>query len=670
MTDTGPEDKPNIDSPPPEILASGEEAVRAWRASVRAEAHPLNEAKLILLGEGGVGKTSLARRLRNDAFRPDEQTTQGIDVSSFHGQVSGLDFRINMWDFGGQEILHSTHQLFLSRRSVYVIVLDARRESRPEYWVENASAFGGPSPVLLVVNKTDENPAYELNDRYLVSHYPSIVGVHRTSCLTGHGIAALRETIWDSVRELALFRVTWPRSWFSVRNAIELANRQYLDHDAYSDLCRAEGVTDEQEQSTLLEFLHDLGLVAYFPDVALQVLNPDWVTSAIYRIINSPSLSRSGGALSLALLKDILGSEGGHQFAYNANERRAILQIMKRFEICYDEIPNQTVLVPALLPVREPSFSFSTENALHIRCEYLFLPSSVFPRLLVRLHADAECDYRWRTGALLRSNSVDSHVLIRLDPIRGVIEFWLQGQDRWKLWETIHAYIEGITAELDGVEVSMVVPCPCEVCLDSRSPYVYHLRSLLARLADGAQSVVCERSDRQVSVSDLLPSHSLLGTQLTTRRLGMAAVFISYSSKDRQRVFVVAADMRSLGIQYWLDIERILPGDSISQALNDGLGACRTLVACLSANQVTSGWARAEYGSALAVFLSTGGKRVIPLILDDLGLDEMPSLLRDLRAVRFSEQDEYRRFLEDLVVEHATNEASADGEQRDISQKE
>src|SRR6266849_1995457 len=103
---------------------------------------------------------------------------------------------------------------------------------------------------------------------------------------------------------------------------------------------------------------------------------------------------RSGGVLDLALVKDILGTPRGGSFVYRANERRAILEIMKRFEICYSEIPNRTVLIPALLPVPEPELDFAMEDALHVRCDYFFLPSSVFPRLLVRLHAQTQFESR------------------------------------------------------------------------------------------------------------------------------------------------------------------------------------------------------------------------------------------------------------------------------------
>ena len=121
----------------------------------------LNEAKVLLIGQGGVGKTSLVKRLINNTFNPDEGKTDGIAIQKW--PISAQDAReiqLNVWDFGGQEIMHSTHQFFLTKRSLYVIVLDARageEQGNLHYWLEMIRVYGSDSPVLVVVNKCDEH---------------------------------------------------------------------------------------------------------------------------------------------------------------------------------------------------------------------------------------------------------------------------------------------------------------------------------------------------------------------------------------------------------------------------------------------------------------------------------------------------------------------------------
>jgi internalin A len=87
---------------------------------------PLNEAKMIFVAQGSVGKTSLVRRLIEGRFDQYENKTEGIDIKQWPILVNDDVIRLNVWDFGGQEIMHATHQFFLTKRSLYVLVIDAR----------------------------------------------------------------------------------------------------------------------------------------------------------------------------------------------------------------------------------------------------------------------------------------------------------------------------------------------------------------------------------------------------------------------------------------------------------------------------------------------------------------------------------------------------------------
>lgn len=629
---------------------------------ITAESQAFNEAKLMLVGDGGVGKTSLANcLLGRDAFSSTQEFTAGIEISHWSKVVAGQTSYLNFWDFGGQEILYSIHQLFLSPRGIYVLVLDARSGAwNAERWLELTLACGKGAPVLVVVNKADQRKC-ALDERTLRTRYPNIVGFHRVSCLSGEGIVALTDAIWDAARSLPHFSMQLPLPWLRVRRALSATARDYIDQDEFIDLCAEQGIENQQQQLTLLRYLHDLGLVMYFPGIALQLLNPTWVTSAIYRILQSAEARSTGGVLDFARLKRVLGR--GAKPHYQANERRAIVEIMKAADLCYDEVPNERVLIPSLLPELEPDFVFDCRTSATIRCECGVFPAAVFFKLIVRLHNDAVFEQRWRTGAVFRGRNLDCRVLLRSDRSQSAIQVWLDGSDRWQAWELICTHILAITNSLDRIELRVVVPCGCDHCLDQRRPHMYLLRSLLTRAAQGQRFVTCENSDATVSLAELLPLHPGLATPLINNVPTSPMVFLSYSSKDSKTITNIAADMRALGIPYWFDAERIKPGDSVSKALDEALDVCRILVACLSEHQLTSGWARAEYASALAGFLSAGGKRVIPLFIDGLARDEVPPLLRDLHAVRLVDADDYRKFLNALkcdclqerVSTHASN---------------
>ena len=170
---------------------------------------PLNEAKLLLIGQGSVGKTSLIKRLIDNTFDPNQSQTDGLNVTTWTIHVNSKDVRLNVWDFGGQEIYHATHQFFLTKRSLYLLVCNCRtseEENRIEYWLKLIDSFGGQSPVIIVGNKKDEQPL-DINRRALREKYPNIKAIIETSCPISEddGIDELRQAI---TREVGPMRQT------------------------------------------------------------------------------------------------------------------------------------------------------------------------------------------------------------------------------------------------------------------------------------------------------------------------------------------------------------------------------------------------------------------------------------------------------------------------------
>ena len=134
-----------------------------------SKTRPLHEAKLLLIGQGSVGKTSLIERLVRDKYNNNQPQTDGLNVETWNVQVNSKDIRLNVWDFGGQEIYHATHQFFLTKRSLYLLVCNCRtseEENRIEYWLKLIESFGGKSPVIIVGNKKDEQP-FDINRKAL-----------------------------------------------------------------------------------------------------------------------------------------------------------------------------------------------------------------------------------------------------------------------------------------------------------------------------------------------------------------------------------------------------------------------------------------------------------------------------------------------------------------------
>jgi small GTP-binding protein len=165
-----------LETPPPEIVKLGKEAISQYFRSIeearsKGEALvPLQEIKVHLIGDGLAGKTSLFKALMGKFFDSNESQTHGINVVNLQAlQIKGLekdrglkDCLFHFWDFGGQEIMHTSHQFFMTNRSIYILVLDSRTDSNKHYWLRHIEKYGGQSPVIVVMNKIDENPSYNI----------------------------------------------------------------------------------------------------------------------------------------------------------------------------------------------------------------------------------------------------------------------------------------------------------------------------------------------------------------------------------------------------------------------------------------------------------------------------------------------------------------------------
>jgi len=412
---------------PPEILEKANEPeaiISFYLANVldTAAKQPLIEAKVLLVGQGLVGKTSLAMRLMTNTYDPSKVArTEGIDIHRLQIKIDGEKFHLNLWDFGGQEIMHATHQFFFTKRSLYLVVLNSRQteqENRVEYWLRLIKSFGGESPVIVVCNRCDEMEM-EMNWRGLREKYSNIKAiVRRVSCETGEGIEELRSKIEEEVSILPHIHTELLSSWFAVKD--ELASMSegrvdFLPYTRYQEICAAHDVTKAEDQKTLIGFLHDLGIVLHFRDHPIledtNVLNPEWVTQGVYAIINSSLLTEQRGVLKLEDLGSILNPE-----IYPRDKHLFIIDMMRKFEMCFDfeGFANKKFLISVKLPLEPPELE-TWPDALRFQYRYEVLPESIITRFMVRMHAYINGSAFWRHGVQLKSEDGENKALVMAD---------------------------------------------------------------------------------------------------------------------------------------------------------------------------------------------------------------------------------------------------------------
>jgi internalin A len=523
LTSLGLDDNPLI-SPPYELAMQGIEAIREYFTSLEEGGQTLAEVKIILIGEGASGKTSLTRCLRGERFDPHEATTHGIRIKDWQLDTGSQHVRCKLWDFGGQEIMHATHQFFLSRRSLYVLVLDGRRDERPEYWLRYIESFGGGSPVLVVLNKYDTNPGFDLNRPFLQEKYPFIKGFWKTSCNTGNGIEAFKQALCEELNNVPLTKNEWPTSWFRAKARLEQMNEPRISYEQFEAVCREAGVSGKISRNVLAAFLHDLGIVIHFDEFELDgnnILDPKWVTGAVYKIINAELIAAGKGLLRLDALKEILAWQEGDEYCYERNDYIFIINLMKKFELCY-ELNAKEVLLPQLLDVSEPSFDFKRENALRFVLHYEdFLPPSVMPRFIVKRHHEIKDKLRWRSGVVLQNPMLEATAVVKADVEARRIHIEVTGKERKVFLALIWLSLREINSGFAGLKVNELIPMPNEPNITE------DYETLLNYAEQGLEKIIPKGTKKAYSVRELLA-----GVHFDSQSEGERMIAIAEGERD------------------------------------------------------------------------------------------------------------------------------------------
>jgi internalin A len=468
---------------------------------------PLNEAKMILVGQGSVGKTSVANMLINGVYDKQERKTEGISIQKWNvAATSALKkdtdkargVRVNVWDFGGQEIMHATHQFFLTKRSLYLLVVDARlsqEENRIEYWLKIIQSLGGESPIILVGNKVDQHPL-DIDRRGLSRKYSNLKATIETSCETNTGIDRLRSIIAEVILSLPHVEDQLPTTWFRVKSQLEKMQEDFIRYDEYLRICSRNSIRDELSQETLLGFLHDLGIVLNFRDdphlQETNVLNPEWVTNGVYRILNSYSLFQNRGVLQYRDLDEILDID-----RYPKSKRAFIIDMMEKFELCFSLGEKRIgFLVPDLLP-KDELYTGGWNKALAFQYQYDVLPSSIITRFIVRMHPYIYKNTLWRSGVILHTGK--NRALIKADYEERRIFVWVSGQEKTRrdFLSAIRFQFDSIHKTLAKIVIKEKIPLP-------ESAITVDYEHLVKLEHKGVKRFIPEGLDHEINVKHLL----------------------------------------------------------------------------------------------------------------------------------------------------------------------
>jgi internalin A len=609
-------------------LPSAKSILDVYFGRLTATTRPLNEVKLILVGRGGAGKMSIVRALRGLPFRSSEASTPGIALSDWMlTDCPGGDVTAHIWDFAGQVITHALHQFFFSVRSVYVLVLTGRENSEredAEYWLRLIKAFGteadgaGP-PVIVALNKWDVKGCRPKVDRgALKERYPFIRGFVEIDCKTKKGIPRLKEALHRQVARLKWIHEPFKSSWDQVRRALAPKSKtpSYLAYDAYRTLCAAHDVTDEQEQNSLAEVLHNLGAALnYRNDPRLReatVLKPQWLTKNVYTLMRKAE--KHEGVLRRADVDAALSRVPEKRM------RDYLLRLMERFEIAYASrtASGGTWLVPQALPDVQPTGAekfAAIAGATRLRYTYQALPEGLVARAIVRLHEFIEevkgKRQQWASGAILQRDG--ARALIRTEPQDRQVMITVTGpaDARRQLAGLCQAEMRDIHAEIQGLD-------PKEETQVNGS--WVGTATLEADERRGKQTGIATNDMGTVSIDPTGPNDAYTRKAARNVEIWKPTAFICYSKANINQRKRLEADLKVLKNEgllagHWHD-RMIDPGDTwdprIQRELND---ADIIIVLASSAALATEYITSTEIPAAMKLH-ADGSAVVIPVVLE------------------------------------------------------
>jgi GTPase SAR1 family protein len=508
-------------------------------------AEPLYEAKLVLVGEGNVGKTTLLKALKGKAGatpQEHEPTTHGVEIDIHglrlpHPAKDGVEIQLNAWDFGGQDVYRVTHQFFFSRRSLYLLVWEPRRgvqQGQVEDWLNMIRLRVGDDARVIIVSthcKTGERIARIDQPVFKQQYGDMIVGFHEVDSLvpdeaTGEmvGIAELKKVIAEHASKLEQMGMGFNRDWKAARDELLARPEPRISFDAFSGVCAARGLSGIDTE-TLAHLMHDLGyIVHYSDDEKLRddvILKPEWLTKAIGFVLEDRATAESEGILPDKHLYEVWHD---HQFKdeprYTPDLYPFFLRLMEKYDVSY-RLPEErhASLVAQHVPQVRPDLPWLPEQEppenlrrIAMICAMEEDPPGLVPWMIVRTHdysveqtnaTGSHHSLHWDKGMFLRHAPHGEAMLEK----RGR-EFHIYAQAAWPehFMNVIHSTLEKLIADnWPGLKdrYRFMVPCP-ETVDGQPCKGRFNINGLRQFLVEGDTHIRCQECSCRLSIAELL----------------------------------------------------------------------------------------------------------------------------------------------------------------------
>ena len=650
------------------------------------------ETKLVVLGNGRVGKTQICRRLRNLPYDEKVLSTHGITVTAMKWAGLADGEVLNVWDFGGQDIYHGAHTLFMKTSAVFLIVWHPDFETAGEqssdgmlfrnyplsYWLEYVRTLGRKNCPVVVVQTRCDRPEQEarrlpVDDAFL--KFPSLKQCWY-SAKTNRGHAALEEALRDATGYLRdrdgiitigtgrASVVRQLKAWRHEDQKLPAEERQHrtLSKTEFCRLCEQIGGVRSPE--SLLAYLHNLGVVFYQPHLfnAQIILDQSWALEAVYSVFDRQKAYPLLLSLRGRFTQSLLAMTDWREFSHP--EQRLFLSLMESCGIAFvyrEAEPRLELEAEYLAPDLLPGIGLIAdqlegrwnehEESWRLEYEYPFLHPGLMRALLCDVGSRSkETGVYWKYGVWVYEKSTGCRALLQqqmIDERRGRIALKVQGRrhEDLVLWLRDRINDRNRLFGYPGLQPS----------IDNFGPRLWSQEGdgpAQASFGRGKTTGILKRSGEdstvEASTARAVTEPAFDKPPSTFFPSREPQVFVSYAWGDetavgKERAKIVdnlCAALAQQGVKVRRDHDEIRPGDLISEFM-DRLVEGDFILAVISDKYLRSEYCMYEL---FRIYRNCADKperflgKVIPLILPDANLDRLANRLQ--RAIYWTKQED------------------------------
>ncbi len=464
---------------------------------IEGKSHKVYQAKLIFVGEGKVGKSSLLAAMKGEEYIEERKTTHGIETCSLnvdHPDIEG-GVTLNAWDFGGQEVYRISHQFFYSKQALYLLLWSPRLGVKlcdVAGWIERIKLRVGEDAKIIIVStySVSSDRIVRIDQEGLREEYGDMIaGFHEIDSgvnVDGSkidvnpagekvGVSELLETIAKVSGQLPQMGMEMNDSWLNAGEAIlklrlcEDEGGENLPHitlGKFVGICKSHSLK-ENEAETLAEILHLQGrLVHYSDDPELReevILQPIWLTKAIGFVLEDARTNEQFGVLEDDRLEEIWYKHSRvDEPCYEPELFEYFLKLMDKYDVSYRLKEPGSSLVTQLVPdarqAKLPEIDSELPN-ISLVCQMNQSPPGLVPWMIVRTHPFAtEPRRHWIDGMYLEHGG-HGKALMELHDRELAIKVW----GAWPNYfmGNLRYTLEALIADRwPGLEWRLSVPCP------------------------------------------------------------------------------------------------------------------------------------------------------------------------------------------------------------------